>query len=363
MQFAARVRVDPIILVTHVIERRPMPLDEQQLVEIQERIGERNPATQLADLLEQRVTRVTLSRVEVFPCLAEFGEFGSQRRKVIGASQSLQVGQQGFRAAQDHVGWIPVCVVDQCGGVVGLGRHAGEVFASSQVAQQGGMLALALVFPRAVGVVPGRAGGWTGAELDPVHQQTQAGSRSPTLSTDFRQGPETHVLPGYLGGKQHHIFAVLMRERACHHQRARLVVGLAHVELIAGDGSIPAAGARQIGKSADLVGRAQIDCEFVRVGRVVELPIGMPQRVGIAVHGPVTLVAWRLAVGANGDQNRIGAGHGAQRNCAGSPSDHHPEYGLKRHRTFSRRTAAAETALFVWREDCPKVGACSSNTQ
>ncbi len=63
VQPAARPGRDAVVLVAHVVVDRAMPLDEQDLVEIQQRVGKGDLPADAADLLEQRQPRGCVGHV------------------------------------------------------------------------------------------------------------------------------------------------------------------------------------------------------------------------------------------------------------------------------------------------------------
>ena len=337
VQGAARVRIDAVVLIAHVIERRPMPLQEQQSVEVQQRIRKGDPATQFADLLEQLVAGLALGRIDRLAGLLKSVQLGGQRRQFGRVLHGLQIGQQRRCTAQDHVGRVAVRRLDERLGMVGLVGHTRKMLAPPQITLQRRILPLAFGLGRSVRVVPERHDRRPSPELDAVDQQPQTGHRDPRLPSDFGQRPQSHIAARHFLGKSHDILAVAMLECAGGHTLARLILGVRDVQLVLGDRAIAAFGTRQVSEPADLVTRPQVDSQLVRRRWILETELGVPHGIRVAIHSPVPLVTRFLAVRANGHHHRLHLGGGAHREDEGGPPGDHAHCQSRFHCSFSWR--------------------------
>ena len=88
-------------------------LDEDQLVEAEQRVAEGNPAAQPAGVCEQGVAQVGILNVNCRGGLAQHSHVALGPRERRRTRHAFQVVQQGDHAADDDVGRIPVAFVYQ----------------------------------------------------------------------------------------------------------------------------------------------------------------------------------------------------------------------------------------------------------
>ena len=120
-----------------------MPLDEQQLVEAQQRVAKGDLAADSAGVGEQGIAGLGAARVDRRIGRLEPGQFLLQRGKSRGGGGSLQIGQQRGGPAQHDVGGVAVAVADQGLRPERLLGHLGEMSAVGDVVAEG----LELAFP------------------------------------------------------------------------------------------------------------------------------------------------------------------------------------------------------------------------
>ena len=101
--------------------KRPVTLQEQQFVEVQQRIAERDLAPQRARGVEQPATGVGLRDRHTGGLALQCGQGIGQRLDPGRLRRATQVGDEDPGPAQDDVERIPVGRIEQRRGVMGLG--------------------------------------------------------------------------------------------------------------------------------------------------------------------------------------------------------------------------------------------------